>query len=142
MRLFHFSTIAMAGLLAFACTVPQHIDLGPAADAGPVECDSGCVIEWQRAQLWIDRHSKMKIQTATDVIVQTFNPSSSGGPAYGFTAQKTPLGSLRYRITVEPQCVKALIGCTETPEDLAAAFYYFVATGADVLQGKELWNVR
>lgn len=114
-----------------AC-VPPPMELGPAANAGPVICDTGCAESWQRAQFWINKHSKMKIQTATDVLVQTFNPSS-GAIQYGFTASREPLGGGKYRITLEAVCADLMKMCNPRTEDVVAAFNYYVATGRDVL---------
>lgn len=114
-----------------ACTA-RPIDLGPAASAGPVVCDTNCKVAWERAQLWINKHSTRKIQTATDVIVQTYNPESGTG-RFGFTAVKEPTGDGKYRITLEAVCGESLIGCDPRPEDVVAAFNHYVATGRDVL---------
>ena len=38
-----------------------------------------CPQYWERAQLWLAKHSNMKIQTSTAVLLQTYNPPSSAG---------------------------------------------------------------
>lgn len=109
--------------------------LAPAALIGTsVECDSSCKIEWQRAQLWLAKHSTMKVQTATDVLIQTYNPGANVA-AYGFSVTKEPIvGTDRYRIQVEAVCTSWL-GCAPTPEDVRSAFLYYVKTGEDLLLG-------
>lgn len=45
---------------------------------------------WGRAQSFVGRFSSMKLQTATDFIIQTYNPSSSD-ESFGYYVTKTPL---------------------------------------------------
>jgi hypothetical protein len=108
--------------------------LEPTAGIGTsIECDSGCTVQWQRAQLWLARHSVMKIQTATDVLLQTYNAHSF---YEGFTVTKEPLtkqGS--YRIKVEADC-ESIIGCAPTQDESTRALLYYAQTGTDVLEGK------
>ncbi|HKN65977.1 MAG TPA: hypothetical protein VJW73_06850, partial [Gemmatimonadaceae bacterium] len=90
-----------------------------------------CKGDWERAQLWIVKHSKWKIQTATDVLVETYNPSEYD-PSFGFTATKEPLGNGRYKISLNAKCANFL-GCDPREADVVAAFNHYVATGLDVL---------
>lgn len=53
---------------------------------------------WGRAQSFLGQYSSMKIQTATDYVLQTYNPMGSG-ISYGYNVTKTPAGD-RVRITV------------------------------------------
>jgi hypothetical protein len=125
---------------AVACVHATPLSLGPATGTGPVVCDSGCASEWQRAQLWVAKHSRWKIQTATDVLLQTYNPSGYE-PTYGFTATKEPLVGGKYRISLAMDCGNPL-GCDSRREDIQAAFYYYVATGNDVLAGQRVGGIR
>lgn len=118
------------------CLPPQPLELGPAVDAGPVTCDTGCKVAWQRSQFWIAKHSLMKIQTATDVLVQTYNPTKATDQTYGFTVTREPMGGEKYRITLETSCANQYNGCSPIADDVKAAFYYYVATGVDVLADK------
>jgi hypothetical protein len=135
MRAIQIVAVAATALIA-ACTPPAHLDLGPAATAGPVTCDTSCAVNWQRAQFWIVKHSAWKVQTATDVIIETFNPTTSSS-TYGFTVAREPLPGAKYRITIEPHCMYALTLCSPDTDDLKAAFYHYVATGTDILSGHE-----
>jgi hypothetical protein len=123
----------------FACAAAK-LDLGPAAGAGPVTCDSGCAAQWERAQLWIAKHSRLKIQLATDVIIQTYNPPDNSA-YFGFTATKEPVGGSTYRISLGVACVN-LISCLTRPEDVRAAFYHYVATGTDILADRSAGGLR
>jgi len=46
---------------------------------------------WGRIQSFVGKYSSMKLQTATDFVLQTYNPTGSV-PRYGYTATKTPMG--------------------------------------------------
>lgn len=109
--------------------------LEPATGIGPqVICDStNASLYWQRAQLWLAKHSRWKIQTATDVMIQTYNPGNYE-PSYGFTAMKEPIAGGQMRITIEMVCGNAL-GCDPKAEDVRRAFLYYVQTGTDLLEG-------
>lgn len=109
--------------------------LAPAESIGTsVECDSGCKIEWQRAQFWLAKHATTKVQTATDVLIQTYNPREDS-PEYAFSVAKEPLGSDRYRISADLFC-KSMLGCSPKKEDVRNALLYYVKTGEDLLVGK------
>lgn len=129
--------LCFAGLLIGCASTGSsiHTALAPAIESGVTEadCDTTCSEQWQRAQLWLAKHSKWKIQTATDAIIQTFNPTGYD-PSYGFSVTKEPLGGGRYRITMELACGNPF-GCSPKSEDVRAAFYYYVQTGNDLLAG-------
>jgi hypothetical protein len=99
----------------------------------PICAQAVCTEQWQRAQLWIANHSKWKIQTSTDVVIQTFNPVGMEA-SYGFAVSREPLGEGRYRITMKMACGNAL-GCNPSADDVTAAFYHYVASGTDILVG-------
>lgn len=134
-------TVAALTTMVGAGCAGATLDLGPAAFAGPVVCDTGCKVAWERAQYWIVTHSMMKVQTATDVIVTTYNPSSG---RYGFTATREPIAGGQYRITIAPSCYVGFSGCNPDREDLVAAFNYYVQTGRDVIaeSGKRFNSIQ
>lgn len=99
---------------------------------GPVQC-TGCVTEWQRAQLWLAQHSVWRLQTATDVMLTTYSPTRSE-PSYGFQVLKTPLGENRFEIAISAVCGN-LFGCQPDLHYVTRAFYHYVQTGQDVLAG-------
>jgi hypothetical protein len=47
---------------------------------------------WARIQSFISQYASMKIQTATDYILETYNPHSEMVPAYAYQANRTPAG--------------------------------------------------
>lgn len=124
-------SLALLALPLAGCLFATHpLALGPAAYAGPFMCDTDCKPAWERAQLWIVRHSKWKIQTATDVMIQTFSPVGYD-VSYGFVATKEPIGGGRYRISLAMRCGN--ISCDPGESDVRSAFNYYVAGGSDVL---------
>ena len=44
---------------------------------------------WGRAQSFVGRYSRMKLQIATDYVIQTYNPTAGG---YGHYITRTPVG--------------------------------------------------
>lgn len=129
-------------LLAVACAPTSRLDLGPAAGAGPVVCGSDCAVSWQRAQHWIAVHSRMQVQTSTDVLVSTESPVRS--PTFGFTVTKEPLQNGQHRIVLVATCVDWIQECSPKKDEVAAAFNHFVATGVDVIAagGKTFRSIR
>ena len=127
------SVMVLALVLLCGCPATK-LDVGPATGAQPATCDSGCAAEWERAQLWIVKHSHMKIQLATDVTIQTYNPPDNS-TYFAFGVTKEPIGEGKYRITMGMGCVN-LISCGSRPEDIKAAFNYYVSTGTDILEGR------
>lgn len=48
---------------------------------------------WGRAQSFIGQYSSMKIQIATDYVIQTYNPTFDGlNRSFGYYVTKTPMG--------------------------------------------------
>jgi hypothetical protein len=107
--------------------VPPTPTLSPVA--ATVECDSGCKTEWERSQIWLAKHSAMKIQTATDVLLQTYTSTGTGTDA-DYTIIKEPIGAGRYRISVRTHCAN-MFGCVPKEEDSRAALLRYIRTGED-----------
>lgn len=137
------SSLAMIGVTAISIALAScastsaelQTALAPAASIGTsVECDSGCKIEWQRAQYWLGKHATMKVATATDVLIQTYTPPENH-PQYGFSITREPLGEDRYRISAELFC-QGFLGCSPKEEDVRNALLYYVKTGEDLIAGK------
>jgi|GEM_PF-2770762 len=129
-------TTTFVGLSACASTSAELMTaLAPAASIGTsVECDSGCKIEWQRAQFWLAKHATTKVQTATDVTIQTYNPRPDA-PEYSFSVAKEPIGGDRYRISADAFC-GSMLGCSPKKIDVRNALLYYVKTGDDLVAGK------
>ena len=65
---------------------------------------------WGRAQSWVAQYSPMKIQTATDFVLQTYNPPMDGGYEitkiqvyYGYEVSRAPMGDkVKFRVVCNP----------------------------------------
>lgn len=131
-RPFYFLAVLLLVGCARATSPDLLAALAPAPAATQFLCGGeNCNLAWQRAQLWISKHSRWKIQTATDVLIQTYNPSANS-PTYGFTVSEEPMEPGTYRITIQIVCGN-LLGCNPRPEDIARAFYYYLDSGKDLL---------
>jgi hypothetical protein len=62
-----------------------------------------CNVKWEAAQLWVVKNAGYKIQTATSVLIETYNASNS---RVELAAQvtKEPLGGGRYRFNLRVRC--------------------------------------
>ena len=88
-----------------------------------------CTEMWSRAQIWVSKNAAMKLQIATDSVLQTFNPGTN--PVYQMTVTKEALGSGNYRIEMDLRCGN-IFGCGTNPQDVANMFYHYVNTGEDL----------
>lgn len=124
--------------------------LAPARSLGETEeCNAtDCLLKWQRIQFWLVSHSFMKIQTQTDVLIETYAPSPVTGMArdnmpygpwamYGFRAVREPLPDGRFRITVGLRC-GGHAECRPKPQDVRGALVYYVHTGVDLFTSSSL----
>lgn len=74
---------------------------------------------WARAQLFINKYASMKIQVATEVVVETYNPTEAGKFAY--SASKTPSGE---NVLIEIRCTSSSkLGYTQYGPIHASAEY-------------------
>jgi len=125
------------GALAVVACKPTPLVLGPAANSATPVCSTDCKEQWERAQLWLVNHAAYKIQTATDVILETYKAE---GGYYTFRVTKEPVGGGKYRIVIRMGCVEGAVpwqNCDPTGSDLTAAFNYYVATGNDILAAQK-----
>lgn len=121
--------------------IQRAIDMAPVDMGGYVPCSSGCKAEWERAQLWLAKHSRLKIQTATDVMIDTYNPVGQQA-IYRFTITKEPTGNDNYKISMSLDCGNAL-GCIPESSGVERVFLYYVRDGVDVLDGqRNLGSIR
>lgn len=101
-------------LLSACATTPD----APAVTM-PLCSPENCKVRWEAAQLFVVRHADMKIQIATDVLIETYGPVRSTDIALRVT--KTPIGEGLYRISLMAWCSN-LFGCSADPGDLQAQF--------------------
>jgi len=78
----------------------------------PLICDGvdQCALYWKRAQLWVAKNSRWKIQSATDVVITTYTPVRSSAD-FGYQITREPLDAgAKERIVMQPICVN-MFGC-------------------------------
>jgi hypothetical protein len=80
---------------------------------------------WGRAQSFIGKYSSMKLQNATDYIIQTYNPGGND-VAFGYSVTKTPLKN-EDQITV--QCNVGNMFASSDAHLNAHIFAYYIKTG-------------
>jgi hypothetical protein len=86
-------------------------------------CDgvADCQAKWEAAQFWVVKYSPLKLQTATNVIIQTYNsPKDSLQLAASVT--KEPLGNGRYKILINTWCDNWMFSCN--PEKMDAQIHF------------------
>ncbi len=124
--------LGLSGCATLSPTAKTKIDEAAAAGSELVCEGPACTEAWSRAQFWIHQHSRMKLQVATDTVLETYNPA--GIVAYGFSIAKEPLGENKFRITVRLVCGN-MFGCTPpSPTEAQNAFFHYLKTGQDVLK--------
>lgn len=99
-----------------------------ASEPAPTCSGQLCQEMWSRAQIWITKNAAMKLQIATDSVLQTFGPGTN--PFYQMTATKEALGEGKYRIQMDLACGN-IFGCMSKSEDVKNIFHHYVTTGED-----------
>ncbi|MEX3897503.1 hypothetical protein [Paraburkholderia sp. BR10954] len=98
----------------------MQIATKPLTCSNKAECD----LWWQRAQSWVASHSKYKIETANDSLIQTAGPD--GGKralAFQITRASEPDGTVT--IGFSAHCDSSL-GCKPNPWEAGADFKQYV----------------
>jgi hypothetical protein len=81
------------------------------------EKDVDCDVKWDAAQLWVVHHAAYKIQTSTNVLIETYNAVNSADTGFMVQVTKEPLGGGKYQILVNIHCAN-MFGCV--PNQLPA----------------------
>lgn len=136
--------LPFVAVLALACVPPKPPGLAAAIAPIPVRTEVACGptlplscdLAWQRAQLWLASHAATKLQTATDVVLATYNTGMSE-PRFSFQATREPLAAGAGTIRINMTCGSVPIGVRCEPDEAQTrrAFLHYVATGQDVLIG-------
>ena len=84
--------------------------------------EAQCKVMWERAQLWIVQHSKMRLAIATDVLIQTHDDPD--GIVLTMKATKEPIGQGKYRIVFDGGCYSAVddTGCWPRKYEVGIVF--------------------
>jgi hypothetical protein len=80
---------------------------------------------WGRAQSFISQYSDMKIQIATNNVIQTYNPSDSS-INIGYSVSNAPMGD---NAIVTVKCLNTYIGNVKRADFNAHALAYYMKTG-------------
>jgi hypothetical protein len=78
---------------------------------------------WGRAQSYVGRYSKMRIQVVSDFVIHTYNPTDLN---YGYYIVKTPTED---SMQISVQCVPGEYASVDIANDLAHICAYYVKTG-------------
>ena len=120
------TVLLLAAMFITGCatqlTAPQQEMLSKAKI--PLTCTDKqqCDFYWQRAQVWVIQNSRYKIQTANDVLIQTYG-STDYYPGYTVTKDALMDGSARIKIDI--YCLD-MFGCKPRPWEAAIAFKDFI----------------
>lgn len=116
--------LALAALSAGCAMQPSAIELQQrrVADETRPTCagEEECRVKWEAAQLWVTKNADYKIQVATTVLLETFNPPLNS-PLMGMRITKEPLGGGRYRFDLDAWC-NNMFGCRAEPLALRLRF--------------------
>src|SRR5881409_229222 len=107
--------LLLTAVLAFlsSCSQMPSSELATTPESKePVLCTNKtqCDLYWQRAQGWVANNSGYRLQTITDVVIETYGPlSTQTGLAFRIT--KVPDDKDGARIYVLPGCAN-VFGCS------------------------------
>jgi hypothetical protein len=81
-----------------------------------IKCHAGpdCNAKWSRATVWVTEHSKYKLETSSESLIETSGPGAfetDSSPAYKIT--KVAMGPDEYTIEFAGGC-DSIFGCTPT----------------------------
>jgi hypothetical protein len=89
--------------------------------AGAEDCNA----KWEAAQLWVTRNASYKIETVTNVLIETYNPAPNS-PSLAARVIKESQGGGKYRLLVTMWCDN-IFGCTPDAHVKALEFNKAVA---------------
>ncbi|MFM0157401.1 hypothetical protein PQQ99_23165 [Paraburkholderia sediminicola] len=98
----------------------MQIATTPLTCSNKAECD----VWWQRAQTWVTSHSKYKVESATDTLIQTAGPDG-GRRALAYQITRTPNPDGTATIGFAAHCDGSL-GCKPNPWEAGADFKEYV----------------
>ncbi len=119
---------ALLALALSGCATAQTVDPTIAKIAAyPINCSekSLCDLYMQRAQVWISRNSRFRIQIATDSVVSTYGPTDNLDMAYRVTREPNADGSAH--ISVQAGCGSDY--CTPSVTEARAVLKNYIITG-------------
>jgi hypothetical protein len=115
--------VVAAALVLQGCAASAEIQALQAQISATVPtCNSEelCRRKWEAAQVWIAQNSSYKLQIATDVLLETYNPAEYD-PGIAVRVLKEPTGSTSYRFVVTVWCAN-VFGCNPNQYQAAIGF--------------------
>lgn len=99
--------VIVAALVAGCATKPpMPIEAWETQEADePFRCIGvdACAVAWRRAQVWVVQNAGMKIQTATDAVIQTYN-APTYSTRWAFQVLREPQGGGAERFNFSASC--------------------------------------
>jgi hypothetical protein len=92
----------------------------------PIIPESEIKDAWARAQVFLNLYGELKIQTATDYALNTYNPIQYDARC-AFAITKVPIGDGKYKIAL--QCYTNNIFCGSKVNRYSQIAYYYILTG-------------
>ncbi len=114
------SGCAASSMRGTAPVPPTDAEIADAAV--PLRCSSQaqCDRWWRASQVWVVNASSLKLQIATDAVLQTY--SSTGAlPYWAFTITRSPIDGGRESIEIRVDCVRGYV-CTPVQEAIVADY--------------------
>lgn len=81
--------------------------------------EKDCIAKWEAAQLWVAKNAGFKIQTTTNVLIETYNPTTR---ALAVSVTKEPIGGGKYKIVAEIWCRSGKYECIPDAYDATLGF--------------------
>jgi uncharacterized protein YaiE (UPF0345 family) len=118
-------TLALFGCATQPTASPETLAVAkqPLICEGKEQCD----LYWQRAQFYVNSHSRFKIQLANDSVIQTYSPTG-GVTDLGYNISKEPLQGGNARLWVKAWCDN-MFGCFPDTWSEIAKVKRYVRTG-------------
>lgn len=101
--------LALVALHLGGCAAPRvdrlsDEDLRELSEDLVCEGADACAFMWRRAQVWVVNNAGYKIQTATDTVIETFNPARAYESRWAIQIVRHPLTPTRDRLELRPSC--------------------------------------
>jgi hypothetical protein len=103
----------------------EYLDAAMAHPTTFVIAKSVTADAWGRAQSWIGKYGSMKIQTVSDYVIETYNPTKDA-LKYGYTITKTPSAD---SVEIDVKCQSGNMFDGASAIQNAHLLAYFINTG-------------
>jgi hypothetical protein len=109
-------SIAAGFALALCGCITAEQQASLAEPPKPITCHSGndCNAKWSRANAWVAEHSKYKVESSSESLIQTSGPSTfETDPSPSYKVTKVATGPAEYSIEFTGAC-DSIFPCTPT----------------------------